>query len=122
MKTIKKVVAANVNYSGITFNTPLLIEYKHTGEYYFFKDNKGKHIFSNPDRIEQYKEKRKKIFISSGYYFIDRLAIPTNYDRTNKTWWYINNPDDTYKVNQVSKYSKKIHTELSKETISPIKV
>lgn len=121
METIKKIIAANISYSGLTFNTPLLIEYKHTGVYYFFNSNRGKHQFSGIDTAKEYQQKGKKVQQSAGYYFISRLAIPTNYDTGTKTWWYINNADDTYKVNQVSKYAKKIHAELSKETINPLK-
>ncbi len=120
METIKKIVAANVTYSGITLDTPLLIEYKHTGIYYFFKIKGSIHIFTGEESLKKYKEKKKKIFISSGYYAINRLAIPCNYDRINKNFWYINNCGDSYKINKVSKYAKKIHSELIKEEIKAL--
>jgi hypothetical protein len=111
MKNI--TIAANVTYSGAQFNTKLFIEYKHTGVYYFVKTSKGIHILSGIDSAKEKQAKGKNVFISSGYYFIDRLAIPTS----NNNKWYINNDGDTYMVNKVSKYGKKIHSELSKENI-----
>lgn len=93
--TIKKTVAANITYIGNTFNTILFLEYKHTGEF-------------------SYKQGRKKIH-TKGYYFIDRIAIPTVNAKGEKDIWYITNSGDTYAINKVSKYAKKIHAELSKE-------
>jgi len=115
METIKKIFAANVTYSGMTFNTPLLVEYEHTGVYFFIKKPKCIRILSGECSAIELRNKGKKVYVSEGYYFIKRLAIPTNYDIGTKTWWYINNPGDCYTLNKVSKYAKKIHTELSKE-------
>lgn len=92
---IKKTIAANITYSGNTFNTILFLEYKHTGEF-------------------SYKQGRKKIH-TIGYYFIDRIAIPTINAKGLKDIWYINNSGDNYSINKVSKYAKKIHNILSKE-------
>lgn len=111
MKNI--TIAANISYSGNTYNTKLFIEYKHTGKYYFMKTKKGKHILSGIESAIEKKQTGKKIFVSDGYYFIDRLSIPNG----NNDKWYINNPGDTYSINKVSKYAKKIHCELSKENI-----
>jgi len=62
-------------------------------------------------------EEGKKLIIKSGYYFIKRMAIPT--DGGGK--WYINNEGSAYSINKVSKYGRRVHAELSQETIIEIK-
>lgn len=98
-------VAANVTYHGITENCKLTIEYKHTGKYYFKKTSKGIHIFSGEESAKHH----KKVFVSEGHYFIDRLKLGD---------WYINNDGDTYLINKLSKYAKKLHAQLSVENIA----
>jgi hypothetical protein len=103
-------VAANITYSGITYNTPLIIEYKHTGVQYF----KGKASYTtNKDIAERWKAKGEKVIVKDGYYFIKRLAIPTINANGEKGIWYINNDGDSYSINKVSKFAKKIHNQLS---------
>lgn len=98
-------VAANVTYCNITENCKLTIEYKHTGKYYFKKTKKGIHVFSG----EESAKLQKNVFLSEGHYFINRLKIND---------WYINNDGDTYKINKLSKYAKKLHAQLSAENIT----
>lgn len=110
-------VAANITYSGITYNTPLIIEYKHTGKQYF----KGKSSYTtNKDIAESWKAKGEKVIVKDGYYFIKRLAIPTINAKGEKDIWYINNDGDSYSINKVSKFAKKIHNQLS-NNINPFK-
>ena len=117
METIKVKVAANITYDGVTFNTPLLIEYKHTGKQYF----KGKnHFTENLEIAEKWKAQGKKVTVKDGYYYIDRLAIPNINAKGEKDIWYINNAGDSYTINKTSKYAKKIHTMLS-NNINPFK-
>ena len=47
------------------------------------------------------------------YYFIKRMAIPTINAKGDKSIWYINNDGDSYAINKVSKWGKKIHEQLS---------
>lgn len=106
--TIK--VAANITYDGFTYNTPLIVEYKHTGEQYF----KGKASYTTDiDIAENWKAKGKKVTVKKGHYFISRLAIPTINAKGEKDIWYINNSGDNYTINKASKYWKKIHQQLS---------
>jgi len=116
MKTI--TFAANISYSGLTYNTPVIFELKHTGEYYFFKTPKCKHILTGLDSAMERQAKGKKVFKSNGHYFVDRIAIPTIGADMKKHNWYINNPGDTYSINKVSKYGRKIYAQLATETIS----
>ena len=95
MKNITIIVAVNLTYGGLTYNTPLKIEYKHTGEF-------------------TYKQGRKKLK-SAGYYYQYRLAIPTINADGKKDFWYINNEGDSYTVNKVSKFGRKLHAEITKE-------
>ena len=97
MEKIKITIAANITYSCMTYNTPLHVEYEHTGEF-------------------TYKQGKKR-FKTDGYYFIKRLAIPNH----NGGIWYINNEGDSYTINKVSKYARKKHAEICKEP-TPIKL
>ena len=108
--------AANITYNGIAFNTKLIVEYKHTGGYYFLDTKKGKHILSGEDSAIEKAKQGKKVFYSNGYYFIKRLAIPTINAKGENDIWYINNHGDNYTINKVSKYGKKVHHKLSTET------
>jgi len=114
MKCINIIVAANVSYSGMTTNTKLLIQYKHTGKIYSTK-NKTTYDVSI---AENWKNKGNKVKESEGYYFIDRLAIPAITANGKNDYWYINNDGDGYSINKVSKYGKKIHTMLSNNDTS----
>lgn len=119
MKTKKDVICVcEIYYGGLTYITKTKIEYKHTGEFYFYKERGGKHILSGVDSAIEKKSAGKKIYKSSGYYQIDRVAIPTLTARGKRDWWYINNPEDYYEVKRMSKYAKKIYKELRKEVIS----
>jgi len=113
---MKFIIAANITYDGFTYNTRLLMEYKHTGGYYFMNTPKGKHILSGEDSSNDKMRKGKKVFYSNGYYFIDRMAIPTINAKGENDFWYINNPGDSYSINKVSKFAKKKHAELSAES------
>lgn len=113
---MKHIFAANVTYSGHTYNTKLIFEYEHTGGYYFINDKKGKHTLSGEDSAKKYYEKGKKVFYSNGYYFIKRLAITTINAKGTEDIWYIDNSGDSYVINKISKYGKKIHSQLSEET------
>ena len=113
---ITHTFAANITYSGNTFNTKLIVEYKHTGGYYFIMGEKGKHILSGEDSANKKIREGKKVYYSNGYYFIKRLAIPTINAKGENDIWYINNEGDFFKVNKVSKFGKKIHNQLSTES------
>lgn len=106
-------IAANITYSGNTYNTLLFVEYKHTGKQYF----KGKNHFTNNEEIAQsWEEKGKKVTTKTGHYFINRIAIPTINAKGENDKWYITNEGDTYSINKVSKYGRKIHAQLSINT------
>jgi len=108
--TIKVKVAANLTYNGFTYNTPLFIEYEHTGTQYY----QGKLNYTDDkDIAENWKAKGKKVTEKDGYYFIKRLAIPTINAKGGNGIWYINNAGDSYQINKLSKYAKKIHMQLS---------
>lgn len=115
MEAIIKTFAANISYYGFTYNTRLMIEYKHTGEYYFLKTRKGIHILSGKESADEKKATGKKVYHSTGYYYMGRLSIPNIGADGKQHQWYINNSGDTYSVNKVSKYGKKIHTQLATE-------
>jgi len=117
METIKITVAANITYSGLTYNTPLIIEYQHTGKYFEYRKKRSKYntITENPIYAEEAKKEGLKVSELPGYYFIKRIAVPTINAKGEKDIWYINNPGDNYSINKVSKYAQKIHKELSKQ-------
>jgi len=102
------IIAANITYLGTTFNTKLKVEYRHTGERYSMNAHEYT-VEEGRRRVEA----GEKIKHTSGYWYIDRLAIYYGPDQ----YWYINNDGDKYEVNKISKYGRKIHAELSKETI-----
>lgn len=108
--------AANITYNGFTYNTKLICEYEHTGGYYFLNTKHGKHILSGEDSANDHIKKGKKVYYSNGYYFIKRLAIPTINANGDKDIWYIDNSQDGYKINKISKYGKKVHSQLSTES------
>lgn len=115
---MKKVTfAANITYSGSTFNTILIVEYKHTGKQWFYKKPKQKHeTFTENEQIAI--EKRNQGLIvteKKGYYYVDRIAIPNVNAKGEKDIWYISNYGDSFKINKISKYGKKIHSQLSQE-------
>ena len=115
MNPIKIKVAANITYSGFTYNTKLIVEYEHTGKQWFYKP-KGTKIEHYTQCIEIVKDRIKqglKVTEKPGYYFIKRLAIPTINAKCENDIWYINNPGDDYSINRASKYWKKIHEQLS---------
>jgi hypothetical protein len=119
MKTEKDVICVcEIYYDGLAYITKTKIEYKHTGEFYFYKKRGGEHILSGIDSAIEKKSAGKKIYKSSGHYIIDRVAIPTLTASGERDWWYINNPGDYYEVKRTSKYAKKIYRELKKEVIS----
>lgn len=110
---IKVKVAANITYGGFTYNTPLIIEYEHTGLQYF----KGKsHYTENKEIADKWKREGKRVVTKPGYYYIKRIAIPITTTNGNPDIWYINNEGDYYSINKVSKYAKKIHLLLSNNT------
>jgi len=112
--TIK--VAANITYSGFTYNTPLIVEYEHTGKQWFYKPKGAKveHYTQSPEIAQDRISKGLKVTEKPGYYFIKRMAMPTINAKGQPDIWYINNPGDDYSINKASKYWKKIHEQLSK--------
>lgn len=110
MKTFKVQFVANVTYLENTFNTPLIVEYKHTGLMWYKNKN---HFTSSPEIAERWQKEGKKVKVDKGHYFIDRLAIPTINAKGEKDIWYINNPGDKYKINKVSKYGQKLQKQIS---------
>jgi len=115
-KQIEIITAANITYSGATYNTKLFVEYKHTGIMYYVKNgNKGKKCTSDKEIADKWISQNKKVQATTGSYFIDRIAIPTINANGEKDKWYITNDGDNYKVNKVSKYWKKIHQQLTQE-------
>lgn len=117
---ITKTFAANITYCGFTYNTRLIVEYKHTGEYYFCKTSKSKHILSGKESADDKRSKGKKVYHSKGYYYMGRLAIPNMGADGKDSIWYINNSGDYCKINKISKYAKKVHAELSQEEIPTV--
>ena len=115
MNTITKTFAANVTYSGNTFNTKLIITYKHTGKQFFTKKKKQGYntCTTNIDIANQWKDKGLIVTENEGYYFMYRLAIPNINANGKDDIWYINNDGDNYRVNQISKYGRKVHHQLS---------
>jgi len=111
------VVAANISYQGFTYNTLLKIHWKHTGQYYFLRTKKGIHILSGLESAQEQKAKSKKVYVSSGYWFIKRLSIEVPTAEGQITDWFINNTGDVYSINKVSKYAKKVYAEAIKEDI-----
>ena len=115
MNNLQLTFAANISYSGLTYNTRLLVEYKHTGKQFFTK-KKGQNYntcTTDEDIANGWISKGLKVTTNEGYYFVYRLAIPTINDKGQKHYWYINNDGDSYKVNKTSKYFKKIHSIIS---------
>lgn len=99
------VFAGNITYKGFTYNSRLRVEYAHTGKlYYQRKGHKtlGDKYAASREIAEDLKAKGKKIQITSGYWFIDRIAIITGND-----YWYITNDGDTYSLNKASKFWQK---------------
>jgi hypothetical protein len=118
MEILVIITAANITYSGLTYNTPVQVEYKHTGLRYVLNSKaKGEKYTSNTEIAQEWKSKGHKVLVKSGYYFIDRIAKPSVKDNGQPDWWYINNPGDNYQVNKASKYWRRKHAELSQETI-----
>lgn len=117
MENITVQFAANITYNGITENTRLTVEYKHTGKQWFYKVGRREHYTESAEIAKEKKEQGVKITEKPGYFFIDRLAIPTINAKGEPDIWYINNPEDFYTINKVSKYAKKIHKLLSENII-----
>jgi len=111
------IFAINVTYDNNTFNTLAKIEYKHTGLRYFLNKN---HFTENKEIADKWRSKGKKVTVKSGYYFIDRIAIPIINAEGKKDWWYITNPGDYYRVNKTSKACQKNHSLLSNEEVFEI--
>ena len=111
-------IAANITYSGMTYNTRLILEIKHTGEYYFCIKRGTTHVFSGIDSALQHKAKGKKVFKSSGHYYIGRMAVPAPMADGTAGIWYINNDGDSYSINRVSKYAQALYTEMAQEAIN----
>lgn len=117
MENITVQFAANITYNGITGNTILTVEYKHTGKQWFYKVGKREYYTESPKIAQEKKEQGKKVTEKPGYFFISRLAIPTINAKGEADIWYINNPGDIYTINKISKYGKKIHKLLSENII-----
>ena len=108
MKVITMI--ADITYSGLRRITPLICEYKHTGTIY----ETGKSRYTSSAEIAQrWKDEGKKVREKQGYYYIDRMAIPSINASGKPDKWYINNSGDMYEVHRVSKYGRRIHKELS---------
>lgn len=109
--------AGNVTYSENTFNTRILVEYKHTGKQFFYKEKVGRKLvekYTDSEEIAAEKiQKGIKVTVKEGHYFIDRIAIPTINAKGQSDIWYINNSGDYYRINKVSKFWQKKHKELS---------
>ena len=114
MNTFKICIAANITYSGITFNTKLHLEYEHTGKQFFYKKGKTECYTESQEIADEKKKMGIKVRESEGYYFIKRMAIPTINSKGENDIWYVNNFGDCCQVNKVSKYGKKVHELLSK--------
>ena len=112
---IKIKIAANITYSGFTYNTPLIVEYKHTGKQWFYKKGKKQYFTESAEIMQDKISKGIKVTEKPGYYFINRMAIPTINANMQPDIWYITN-GDSYSINKVSKYGKKIHAQLSNNT------
>ena len=121
MSIIKRQFMANITYSGFTYNTLLHIEYKHTGTIYKLmkKDICEKHT-TNKDIADEWISKNKKVKSCLGHYYMYRLAIPNTNAKGSEDIWYINNEGDSYQVNKISKYGRKIHAELTSNDIKPL--
>lgn len=111
---IKIKVAANITYSGFTYNTPLIVEYSHTGKQWFYKKGKTQHYTQCEEIRDDRISKGIKVTEKPGYWFIKRMAIPTINAKGEKDIWYINNPGEYYSINKASKYWRKVHELLSK--------
>ena len=117
MSTKNFTVAANINYNGIDFNTKLYIEYKHTSKHFLKRKSKRSQVLTqtfDSEIAESWKEKGFYVEENDGFYFINRLAIPTINAKGENDIWYINNSGDNYRVNKLSKYAKKIHEQMCK--------
>lgn len=115
MQPIKVTIAANITYSGFTYNTRLHIEYEHTGKMFYCKKKRDKYYSCTESMkiAQEWTESGYKVYETPGYYFMKRLAIPTINAKGEKDIWYINNSGDNYRINKVSKYAKKLHEKLS---------
>jgi hypothetical protein len=112
---------ANVTYNSFTYNTLLICEYKHSGVVYKHTKKGTTTHTTDIDIANKWKDEGKKVIEGHGYYYVDRIAIPTTNAKGEKDIWYINNEDDEYRVNKVSKYGRKIHQELTSIDRKPIK-
>lgn len=115
MKTIHLKFQANITYGGATFDTDLNIEYQHTGKEYHYKKGKREFFTHSESIAEKNKTKGIKVKETPGYYFINRLSIPTVNAEGKIDTWYINNEGDTYKVNSVCEEGKRMHEILSRQ-------
>ena len=114
---ITTTFAANITYSGATYNTPLIVTYKHTGRQYYWHKGRGanrRECITENEGIAHYRRASGlTVHERPGHWYMDRLAIPTINAKGEKDIWYINNSGDTYQINKVSKYGRKIHNLLS---------
>jgi hypothetical protein len=116
MENLTILTAANITYGVMTYNTPVKVEYKHTGNRYILKSrSKTERYTSSLEIANDWKAKGRKVLVKSGYYFIDRIAIPNIQSTGKRDWWYITNEGDDYQVNKASKYWRRKHQELSQE-------
>ena len=114
MQKVNFTTVANISYGGSTFTTKIFLEYSHTGQEYYKKSNPN-HFTTD---IEIAKGWEHGFKIKPGNFFIKRIAIPTINAKGEGDKWYIDNEGDTYSINKVSKYGKKIHSLLS-QNINP---
>lgn len=118
--TITRSFVANISYNGFTFNTLLIVEYKHSGKV-FKTTRKGTTTHTtHSDIADRWKDEGKKVTEHAGYYYMYRLAIPNVTAEGKKDVWYINNHGDSYRINKISKYGRKIHAQLTENDIEPL--
>ena len=120
MSIITRKFVANITYSGLTYNTLLIVEYKHSGKVFKTKKKGTTTHTTDIEIAKKWETEGKKVTEHEGYYFMYRLAIPNRTASGKDDIWYINNPGDSYRINKLSKYGRKVHSELTSKDIKPI--
>ena len=112
MKILKITTTGNITYSGLTYDTQLIIEYKHTGKEYRYKEKRTEKCTNSESIADEKRSKGINVTEKEGYYYIDRIAIPTVNAAGNNDIWYITNEGDNYKINSISESEKEIHKQI----------
>ena len=90
------IKTGNIKTGGINIETNVKIILHHSGIEYFIKKRGYRHFFSceeNAKRVICQMKQKKKLYKTSGQWYIKEWYFETIRDTGEKTWWLVNNND-----------------------------